>query len=53
MTIFPLVLAFILYTWIAITYGIKKDWPMLFIFLCYAGSQIGFIWIEKLKHYHE
>jgi len=48
MTTLPLILAFILYTWIAISYAIKKEWPMFFIFMCYAGSQIGFIWLERV-----
>lgn len=49
MTILPLVLAFILYSWITVGYALKKDWPMFFIFACYAGSQIGFIWHDLIK----
>ena len=49
MTIVPLILAFILYMWITITYAIKKDWPMFLVFICYSGSQIGFILSEIFK----
>lgn len=50
MTIIPLILAFLLYVWITISYIIKKDWPMCFVFACYAGSQIGFIWQDLIRY---
>lgn len=50
MTIIPLTLAFLLYVWITISYMIKKDWPMFFVFACYAGSQIGFIWQDLTRY---
>jgi UDP-N-acetylmuramyl pentapeptide phosphotransferase/UDP-N-acetylglucosamine-1-phosphate transferase len=44
-----IILAFILYVVIAIGNFRQKDYPHFLIWLCYAGSQLGFLWWELVK----
>lgn len=44
MNVYALGLAAILYLIVCISFLRKKDYPMAFIFMCYAASNLGFIW---------
>ncbi len=44
-----IILAFILYVIIAIGNFRQRDYPHCFIWLCYAGSLIGFFWDAMIK----
>lgn len=44
MNVYALALAAFLYLVVCISFLRKKDYPMCFIFFCYAASNVGFIW---------
>lgn len=49
MTKTAIILAMILYAVIAIGHYRQKDYPHFLIWLCYAGSLVGFYWDAILK----
>jgi hypothetical protein len=48
-TVIPIILAVILYVWIAIGQAARKDWPMCLVWTAYSLSQIGFLLHEIYK----
>lgn len=51
MSVYALAICFVLYCVIAVSNFRQKDYPHALIWICYALSQLGFLWheITKLK----
>jgi len=39
----PLTIAIILHVWIAAGFAVKKDWPMVVVFIGYSIASLGMI----------